>query len=221
MEVKKRSPLLWVGIVAVGACALCSLGTLGVVALGALGDDPAPQASQPAEGGEWIAAGEIARTTGLTQPLHGGRWLAQSGSQLDSVKARFADSALVETSSSGTLHELRFDADGSYQWHWVSSSNFQRQSRSSTDERGTWSLHGTVLTLTPEAQRARYTAGDQAQDKEDVDLRPRTYQVVDITLETVPNTGSPMRRFPGIELSGPRAAWDIIQGNLSLDLQRW
>ena len=81
---------------------------------------------------------------------------------------------------------------------------------SAADERGTWALEGTTLTLTPESQQARYgnSMNPQAQDKEDVDLSARTYQVVDITLQTVEHTGAPMKQFPGIELRGPPGPWD-------------
>ncbi len=221
----KRSPWFWVALAGGGACALCSIGTLGLAALGALGNDASPvgaspSGSAPPSGSEWVPAGEVARATGLTQSLSGGRWLAQTGSQLESVKARMPDSVLVQTSSSGTLHELRFDDDGSYQWQWVHSSNFVRQSRSSADERGEWSLAGTTLTLTPRSQKALYTAGDQSTEKEDLNLSVRSYQVVDLTLERVPHTGAPAKRFPGVGLAGPRAAWDIETGDLKLPLQR-
>ena len=93
-------------------------------------------------------------------------------------------------------------------------------SRSSAEERGSWALEGSTLTLTPESQQARYTAQTQTQDKEDIDLAPRTYQVVDITLETVKQTGAPERRFPGVELKGPPGPWDLTKNTISLDLQR-
>lgn len=220
MSPPKRSLLFWIALALGGSCAVCSVGTVGVVALGALATDDGPAEATTGGGGEWIPSGEIARGTGLTQPLVGGRWLFQNGSSLETVTARFSNSAMVQTSSSGTLHELSFEEDGSYRWQWVHSSNFQMRTRSSTDERGTWALQGNTLTLTPESQRSIYSANTQVQEKEDVDLAPRVYQVVDITLETVEHTGAPLARFPGVELSGPVGPWDLDKGTLSLDLQR-
>ncbi len=191
---------------------------MGVVALGAAGDT-APLAA-PASGGEWIPAGEIARGTGFTQQLVGGRWLYQNGSGLETVVSQTSTTALVNLSSTGSLNEVAFESDDSYRWSWVYSSNFQGQYRSSATERGTWSLDGNILTLTPETQKAVYTANGKAQEKDDLDLTVRSYQLVDITLETVPHTGAPMKQFPGIELTGPRGPWDLDQGTFSLDLQR-
>ncbi len=222
----KRSPLLWIALALGASCALCSVGTLGVLALGASADDgSAPRAAGGAAeggGGEWLPAGEIARGAALTQPLPGGRWLHQSGSNLERVTARFAESVMVETSGIGTLHELRFDGDGTYQWHWVTAGNFQMRTLSAADERGTWQLDGATLTLSPSSQQARYANSmtPEPQDKEDVDLSARSYQLVDITLETVPHTGAPMRQFPGVELQGPPGPWDLERNTITLDLQR-
>ena len=197
------------------------MATMGVVALGALTSaEPAPVPLPPAAAAEWIPAGEIARGNGLTQPLVGGSWLYQTGSGLETIIARTGNSALVESSSVGTLNELTFENDGSYKWAWVYSSNFQGRYRSSATERGSWSLEGNVLTLTPDSQKALYTANGQEQEKEDMDLAERSYQLVDITLETVEHTGAPMKQFPGIELTGPHGPWDLDKGPFSLDLQR-
>jgi hypothetical protein len=218
----KRSPLFWIVVLLVGSCAVCSVGTMGLAALGVLAGapEPSPTTTAPSSTGEWIPAGEIARGTGLTQQLVGGRWLHQSGSGLETVVAQFTNTALVQLSSTGELHELSFDGDGTYRWAWVNSSNFQGTHRSAADERGSWVLEGNTLTLTPSSQKALYVANDQSQEKEDVDLGARTYQLTDITLETVPNTGAPMKRFPGVELRGPRGPWDLSGNAISLDLQR-
>lgn len=221
MNAPKRSPLFWILLVLGGTCAFCCVATMGVVALGAFGDDAVASPTAAAStGSEWIPAGEIARGTALTQQLVGGRWVYQNGSGLETVVARFTTSTLVNLSTSGELHELAFESDGSYRWAWVHSLNFQGQHRSADDERGAWSLQGNTLTLTPQSQKAIYTANTQSQEKEDVDLAPRTYQLVDITLETVEHTGAPMKQFPGIELTGPRGPWDLDKGTFSLDLQR-
>ena len=196
------------------------MGTVGLMALGVVASDSAPVPPGPSGSNEWIPAEEIARGTGLTQQLVGGRWLHQNGSGLETVVAQFTNSALVEVSTSGELHELSFDDDGTYRWAWVNSLNFQGAHRSADDERGTWSLEGSTLTLTPTSQKALYSANAQVQEKEDVDLTPRTYELTDITLETVPNTGAPMKRFPGVELRGPPGPWALDKNTISLDLQR-
>lgn len=218
----KRSPVFWILLAVGGSMTLCCLGTMGVVALGALtADSTAAAPAVAGGGGQWIPSGEVARGTGLTQTLSGGRWVAQSGGRVEIVKVQFANSALVDTNTNGILHELTFDDDGRYQWQWVQATQVQTMhSRSSADERGTWSLDGSTLMLTPESQKAQYTAQTQSQDKEDIDLSPRTYQVVDITLETVRLTGAPERRFPGVELKGPPGPWDLTKNTISLDLQR-
>ncbi len=221
MNAPKRSPVFWIVLALAGVTGLCCMGSLGVVALGALTADETAATPAPSAGGaDWIPSQEIARGTGMTQQLVGGRWLYQTGSGLETVVARFTQSALVEVSSSGELNELRFDDDGTYSWNWVNSSNFQGTHRSAATERGNWVLEGSTLTLTPESQKALYVANTQSQEKEDLDLTSRSYQLTDLTLETVPNTGAPMKQFPGIELTGPCGPWDLQKGRRSLDLQR-
>ena len=44
--------------------------------------------------------------------------------------------------------------------------------------------------------------------------------LTDLTLETAPNSGAPMKQFPGIEFTGPCAPWDFQKGTRSPDLQR-
>ncbi len=222
MNGPRRTPLFWILIALSGVTALCCVGTMGVVALGAITADEmaAPSPPSSAGGGEWIPSLRFARGTGMTQELVGGRWLSQSGSGLETVVARFTQSALVAVSSTGELNELRFDDDGTYSWNWVNSSNFQGTHRSAATERGTWVLEGSTLTLTADSQKALYTANTQSQEKEDLDLAPRSYQLIDLTLETAPNTGAPLKQFPGIEFTGPCAPWDLQKGTRSLDLQR-
>ena len=219
--------MFWILLVLGGVIALCCLGTMGLVVLGAIAADPvaASPTTTPTGtaggGGDWVPSGEVARGAGLTQQLVGGRWVAQSGGRVEIVKVQFANSALVDTNTNGVLHELTFDDDGRYQWQWVHATRVQTMhSRSSAEERGSWSLDGSTLTLTPESQQARYTAQTQTQDKEDIDLSPRSYQIVDITLETVRQTGAPEQRFPGVELRGPPGPWDLAHDTISLDLQR-
>lgn len=221
MNAPKRSPLLWILIALGGVTGLCCVGSMGVVALGALSAEEAASQPPPSSGGaEWIPSQEIARGNGMTQQLVGGRWLYQTGSGLETVVARFTQSALVEVSSSGELNELSFDDDGTYSWNWVNSSNFQGTHRSAATERGNWVLEGSTLTLTPDSQKALYVANTQSQEKEDLDLTARSYSLTDLTLETVPNTGAPMKQIPGIELTGPCGPWDLQKGSRSLDLQR-
>ncbi|MEW6434979.1 MAG: hypothetical protein AB1730_26060 [Myxococcota bacterium] len=185
------------------------------------GEDAAegPQASGAGAAG-WLPAGEKSRSAGLTQPLPGGRWLYMNGSGMERVLSRTSTTETVKQEASGALYEFTFEGDGTYLLRWRHVSNFMTYNTSSTDERGTWTLDGTTLTLTPESQQARYTNSGLGQDKEDVDLTPRRYRVVDIELETITTAGVEYRTFPGIELEGPVPAWDISSGSLSLDLQR-
>ncbi len=196
-----------------------------LLGLGMFAEDD-PQATtatvEPSTGdSRWIAAGEIARSATVTQPLPGGRWLYQYGSSVDVVQGRSGNMAMVQNNSSGGLYEFTFQGDGSYQLAWMHRTVMYGQpSQSRADERGTWELEGTTLTLQPESQRATYTnGGGEEQVKEDVDLGARRYQVVDITLETVEHTGSPMKRWPGIEISGPGPKWSFDE-RISVDLQR-
>jgi hypothetical protein len=88
-------------------------------------------------------------------------------------------------------------------------------------EKGSWELEGTRLTLTPETQRAEYSNSSGTQEKDDEDLRPRAYELVDLTLETLPSEGVAPRRFGGLSMQGPKAAWDTTASDgLSLTLQR-
>lgn len=200
-------------------CGVCSLGTIGALALASLAGDEAG-ALGASTAGSWVPAGEKARWSALSQPLPGGRWVYMNGSGMETVLARSGDSALVRTDSSGAIYELSFDGDGTYLFRWRHASNFMSHNTSSSDERGDWELSGTTLTLKPTSQRALYTNNGLKQEKEDVNLDPRAYQVVDIELETITTAGVEYRTFRGVELSGPVPPWDLASGTLSLDLQR-
>jgi hypothetical protein len=58
-----------------------------------------------------------------------------------------------------------------------------------------------------------------SQDKEDVDLSARQYELTDIEFETIVTTGAALERFSGLELRGPAAKWDVSREQLELDLQ--
>ena len=196
-----------------------------LVTFGVLADDePAavPATAAAATGSsEWVPAGEIGRSAGLSQPLPGGRWLYQYGSGFDSVIAKSGNMALLRTNQSGGLYEFTFEEGGTYRLAWRHTTSLNMiNTLSSVDERGDWTLEGTKLTLAPESQRLHYANNQATQDEEDKDLSARAYQVVDIELEVVEHTGAAMRRFPGVELRGPPAAWDLTKSQLDLDLQR-
>ena len=226
---KPRSVVFWVLVAAGGVSALCCFSTVALLGLGALAADDVvpgavrvPTVSAEGSGGDWIPAGEVARSQSLTQPLAGGRWFYQYGANVDSVLSRSGNWAMVQTNSSAGLYEFSFVDDGTYQLKWLHRNVMNGQKTESTaDERGDWSLDGTTLTLTPRSQEAVYRAYDERppQTVTDKDLSPRTYQVVDITLETVAHTGAPMKRWPGIELSGPGAKWGF-DDRISVALQR-
>ena len=223
MNAPKRSPVFWIILVLAGSCAFCTVSLMAVTALGALTSDStatSPTASTGA-GGDWIPAGEIARGAGFTQQLAGGHWVIQQGGRVEIVKVQFANSALVDTNTNGIIHDLRFDDDGTYEWNWAQATHVQTMSsRSSATEKGSWSVDGSALTLTPYSQHAVYSNPSQSQEKDDLELSPRTYQLIDITLETVEHTGAAMKRFPGVELSGSPGPWDLTHDRITLDLQR-
>lgn len=216
----RRGPLFWVLALGGGGLATCCLLSVVVVGLGATdGDTPGPAAA-----GErpWVPAGEVARGASLTQQLAGGRWVYQSGGSVDTVVARAGATQWVQSNSSGTLYAFSFDSDGTYGFEWASAVTlYGGTSRSSCLEKGDWSLAGNALTLQPRSQSALYvsTAGLK-QEKEDEDLTARVYQVVDIELEGIVAAGAPPGRFPGIELKGPGAKFDISREVYELDLQR-
>lgn len=220
----KRGPLFWVLLVGGGGSAACCLITaVGVAALGLVGGvtaDPASVAS--GSGAPWVPAGEVARATALTQQLAGGRWVYQSGGSVDTVVARSGATEWVKSSTSGSLYAFTFESGGSYTFEWASAVTlYGATSRSSCIETGDWSLTGSQLRLEPSSQRATYvsTAGLE-QTKEDVDLSARSYDLVDIELEGIVAAGAPPGRFPGIELKGPGAKFDISRERYELDLQR-
>ncbi|MDP1823363.1 MAG: hypothetical protein Q8L48_08980 [Archangium sp.] len=219
-----RGPLFW-GLVigGVGLAACCLFTMLAVVVMGAFGaasDLDPPTAT--GGGGPWIPAGEVARSATLTQQLPGGRWVYQSGGSVDTVVARAGATAWVQTNTSGSLYAFTFEGDGSYTFEWASAVTlYGGTSRSSCVEKGDWSLDGNQLTLEPRSQRATYVASaGLKQDKEDVDLSARTYEVVDIELEGIVPAGAPPGRFPGIELKGRGAPFDVSRESYELDLQR-
>ena len=217
-----RGPLFWAVLLGGGAAAACCLFSFAAVAL--LGLGAAEGAADPvsAAGRPWVPAGEVARGTGLSQPLAGGRWVYQSGGSVESVVARAGPTAWVQTNSSGSLYAFTFEDDGTYTFEWASAVTlFGGTSRSSCVETGDWSLSGSQLTLEPRSQRATYVSNaGLSQDKEDVDLSPRSYEVVDIELEGIAAAGAPAGRFPGIELEGPGAKFDVSRERYELDLQR-
>jgi hypothetical protein len=226
--VAKRSPWFWILVVGGGACALCSAGTVGLLALGVLaGDDTPTRASSSAPaaatggGGEWLPMAEVSRSDGLSRALPGGRWVYLSGASIDRQVIDYGASALVETSTTGTRHVLTFDEDGTYRWDWAHASNYMYHSASWGFEKGDWSLEGTTLTLKPSSQQVTFTANDQREEKEDVDLTPRRYRVVDIELETVAAAGAAPAHRPGVELSGPKLPFSVDSPDaISWDLQR-
>lgn len=221
-----RSPLFWILIVLGSGVAACCLLSAGVMALGALAGDAdeastsaAPSTGSTGGGGEYLIAVEVARGSSMTQSLPGGRWIAQYGSTVDNVVARSGTTAWVQTNASGSLYEFVFDDDGSYALNWVSSiTMYGQRSRSNCTEKGTWELSGTALTLTPESQVAVYSNATTSQEKEDEDLHPRQYEVLDLTLETV---GETKQQLPGLSMIGPEPAWDTgSSDHHSFTLQR-
>jgi hypothetical protein len=221
----KRSPWFWVAIVGgavVGLCALCSAGTLvfGLLAPSEAGSSSPGGATAGEPGAQWLPVSVSAEGTGLQTSLEGGRWVYQSGAAVDQVVARSGDTAWVKTSSSGAVHSLSFDGS-SYEWRWVNQTVLGSvTSRSEVIERGDFALEGGALTLTPSSQRATYSANEQTQTKEDVDLAPRRYQLVDAQLTTVEHTGAPQRAFGGLVLRGPHPSWDFSSGAMTVPLQR-
>lgn len=216
-----RSPLFWILIALGCGAAACCLLSVGVMALGAMVSDDdeliasaPPSTGAPGGGGEYLVAVEISRGGSMTQPLPGGRWIAQYGSTVDNVVARSGTTAWVQTNASGSLYELVFDDDGRYALNWVSSITlYGQRSQSRCTEKGTWSLSGTQLTLTPESQVATYSNSNSSQEKEDEDLRERTYEVRDLTLETLETAGEVKRQLPGLSMIGPEPAWDTGSGD--------
>jgi hypothetical protein len=215
-----RGPLFWILVAGGVAFGCCLFSGLALAVLGS-GDDT-PSAPASASGGAWIPAGEVARGATLTQQLPGGRWVYQSGGSVDTVVARSGATQWVQSNTSGSLYSFTFDDDGTYSFEWASAVTlYGATSRSSCLERGDWSLEGTQLTLVPRSQQATYvSSAGLSQTKEDEDLTARTYQVVDITLEGIAAAGAPAGRFPGIELAGPGAKFDVSRERYELDLQR-
>lgn len=218
--------MFWVLVLGGGALAACCLVSVLGLAVASVADDGAGPGASGSGGSRparaWIPAGEVARSAGLTQELTGGRWVYQSGGAVDTVVARAGATEWVQTNTSGTLYAFTFESDGTYTFEWASAVTlYGGTSRSSCVETGDWSQSGTQLTLEPKSQRATYvsTVG-LSQDKVDEDLSPRTYQVVDLELEGITAAGAPPGRFPGIELSGPGAKFDISRERYELDLQR-
>ncbi|HEY0883501.1 MAG TPA: hypothetical protein VGD87_18340 [Archangium sp.] len=216
-----KKPWFWIVLLVALSVGGCCVFSVLVVGLGAMTDD-APAAKASPSSGAYVLAVEVARGTTLTEPLVGGRWVAQYGSLVDHVVSRVGSTAWVQTNSSGSLYELVFVDDGTYEWTWSGAvTMYGSRSQSFCKETGTWSLDGTRLTLTPESQRAQYSNASGSQEKEDEDLRPRAFDVVDLTLETLPSDSAPVRRFGGLSMRGPKAAWDTGPSDvLSLTLQR-
>lgn len=217
-----RKPIFWILLVlgvSVGGCCLFSVAILG---LGAMADDSRAAATATAPtstAGKWRGALEVGRGASFTQSLPGDRWVAQYGSNVDNVVARAGNTQWVQTNTSGSLYEFVFDDDGTYVLNWVSGLTMNGMHYNShCTERGSWSLSGTQLTLQPDSQAAAYSNDNSTQDKTDQDLPARRYEVLDLTMETME---VPKERFPGVLMSGPKAAWDTGSGgDVKLTLQR-
>lgn len=216
-----RGPLFWIliigGVVMTGCCLMTGLFTT----LGVLASEPEPPASTGNTGtasSKFLIANEISRGNSLTIPLSGGRWMAQFGSIVENVVGRAGDYRWVQTNTSGSLYELTF-GDDSYEWHTAAQvTMYGNQSQSHCVEKGSWELSGTQLTFKPEVQKCVYSSGGQDQEKEDEELGARTYEVFDLTLETV---NEPKQQLPGVFMSGPRPKWDTGYGEvLQLKLQQ-
>ncbi|MFZ5439792.1 MAG: hypothetical protein ACOZQL_07270 [Myxococcota bacterium] len=212
--------MFWVAIVVGALTATCCLGSLAVLVLGGLVSNEIEVPRGGRAGGQWRAAGEVARSSTLTQPLTG-RWVALYGMSLDTVISRSGDWATIRTDASGTAYELEFEDDGEYTFQYGSQVTLNGfTSRSMVIEKGEYELDGSTLTLTPASQRCSYESNGLKQDQPDKDLAVRRYQVVDIELETITQAGEPPMRFRGVELSGPAAKWDVSREQYELDLQR-
>ncbi|MFO0595378.1 MAG: hypothetical protein U0228_08740 [Myxococcaceae bacterium] len=209
---------------AAGLCCVLSVAFLGLFGLGgvaAMAVEPPVVAAPSASASSWKPATAVGRGATLTQALPGSRWLAQYGANLDQVVARTGSTEWVRTDSSGTLYEFVFSTDGTYVFTWLHSTTLNgRHSTSQVREQGDWALAGTALTLTPSGQQAHYTNGDQEQDKTDLDLAARTYQVSDVSLEAMTTAGAAYERFTGLSLRGPHASWDFAREQYELELQR-
>jgi len=221
MTGKARSPVFWILVVLGVGASGCCLFSLAILGLGAMADDsPAAAVSgSTAGGGQWLIAVEVARGASLSQPLPGGRWVAQYGSNVDHVVARAGSTAWVQTNTSGSIYELTFDDDGTYTWAWSSGLTMNgARFEANCTERGTWSVAGPQLTLQPSSQSAEYSNSSGTQTKTDQDLRARSYEVLDLTLETL---DAPKQRFAGMKMSGPKPAWSTDSGNsLAMTMQR-
>ena len=222
---KPRGPLFWIlvigGLVTVGCCMTTGL----IATLGVLASEPDSAAANTggtqnnAAGSEFLIAGEIARGTSLTISLPGGRWMDQFGSAVNNVVGRTGNYQWVQTNTSGSLYELIFDDDGGYVWNWASKLTMNgTKSESHCAEKGEWELSGTQLTLKPASQKCVYSSNGLGQEEEDKELSERSYQVVDLTLETL---NDPKQQVPGVMMIGPRAKWDTgVSDVLTLKLQR-
>ena len=213
-----RKPIFWILLVLGVSVAGCCLFTVAILGLGAVAESEGP--STPASSGaKWKIAVEVARGGSLTQALPGGRWVAQYGSNVDTVVARAGTTQWVQTNTSGSIYELVFDEDGTYAWNWAAGlTMYGQRSSSSATEKGSWSVSGTQLTLQPESQSAQYTNSSGTQDKTNQDLSERSYQVLDLTMETL---DAPQERFPAVIMSGPKPAWNTDSGDqVKLTLQR-
>ncbi len=222
---KPRGPLFWIlvigGVVTVGCCMTTAL----IATLGVLASEPDSAASNTggtrsnSAGSEFLIAVEIARGSSLTTSLPGARWMDQFGSAVNHVVGRVGDFQWVQTNTSGSLYELIFDDDGGYIWNWASNMTMNGlKSESHCAEKGEWELSGTQLTLKPSSQKCVYSSGGVGQEEEDKDLNQRSYQAVDLTLETL---NDPKQQVPAVLMIGPRARWDTGYGEVvTLKLQR-
>lgn len=163
----------------------------------------------------------VERGTSFSQALPGGRWVSMSGSNVDHVVARAGSTQWVQTNTSGSIHQLTFDDDGTYAWLWSAGLTMNgARFESNCTEKGSWTLSGTQLTLQPDSQAAEYTNSSGTQEKNDPDLGARRYELLDVTMDTMESNAAERQRFSATTMTGPKAAWDTGSGGVSMTLQR-
>ncbi|KAF0243826.1 MAG: hypothetical protein FD180_3042 [Planctomycetota bacterium] len=119
---------------------------------------------------------------------------------------------------------LRLGADGRYELGIGGGASGGRTKydivASSSSERGTWTLQGQTLTLSPEGTASTGMAEGKVNSGKGNADPPRAWAVAGVTIEYTPHGSETPRQRPGLRVTGPLPSWHYPPGDMNWVLRR-
>jgi hypothetical protein len=208
--VRPRGPLFWILVVCVGLGACCGLPMVGGLALWAMGDadvsapSPSPSSSDTNEPDDFIytAANGLVYVATSTVSAEGvnvtltGEWRDDHRN----IILRLRDGGRYELMESGGVLTGTHTNPVAF--------------GSKTGERGTWTIEGAALTLSPEEAEVSGSVGTRQLERgtEQGD-GPREWTVVGLTIDYTREGEATVRQRPGLRVKGPAPSWYYPPGD--------